>query len=96
MTKLRREYTDAGLEERDLEANPFKQFEQWFQEAIDAKIDKALSFLTAWIFVFLKPVIIIEVIMVYFIVYKSWRIPFTSSPDYDSSWTILPVIISDS
>lgn len=39
MTKLRREYTDAGLEERDLDANPFKQFEKWFQEAIDAKID---------------------------------------------------------
>jgi pyridoxamine 5'-phosphate oxidase len=39
MDKLRREYTDAGLDERDLEANPFKQFEQWFQEAIDAKID---------------------------------------------------------
>ena len=39
MDKLRREYTDAGLDERDLDANPFKQFEQWFQEAIDAKID---------------------------------------------------------
>ena len=39
MTKLRREYTDAGLEERDLDANPFNQFDQWFQEAIDAKID---------------------------------------------------------
>ena len=39
MDKLRREYTDAGLNERDLDANPFKQFERWFQEAIDAKID---------------------------------------------------------
>ena len=39
MTKLRREYTDAGLDEQDLDANPFKQFDQWFQEAIDAKID---------------------------------------------------------
>ena len=39
MTKLRREYTDAGLDERDLDANPFNQFEQWFQEAISAKID---------------------------------------------------------
>lgn len=39
MTKLRREYTDAGLDERDVDANPFKQFEAWFQEAIDAKID---------------------------------------------------------
>jgi pyridoxamine 5'-phosphate oxidase len=39
MTKLRREYTDAGLDEQDLDANPFKQFEKWFQQAIDAEID---------------------------------------------------------
>ena len=39
MDKLRREYTDAGLDEQDLEANPFKQFEKWFQEAVDVKID---------------------------------------------------------
>jgi pyridoxamine 5'-phosphate oxidase len=39
MDKLRREYTDAGLDEQDLDANPFKQFEKWFQEAIDAKLD---------------------------------------------------------
>ena len=39
MDKLRREYTDAGLDERDLDANPFKQFEKWFQDAIEAKID---------------------------------------------------------
>ena len=39
MTKLRREYTDAGLDEQDVDANPFKQFEKWFHEAIDAKLD---------------------------------------------------------
>ena len=39
MAELRREYTDAGLDERDLDANPFKQFEKWFQQAIDAKLD---------------------------------------------------------
>ena len=39
MSELRREYTDAGLDERDLDANPLKQFEKWFQEAIDAKLD---------------------------------------------------------
>ena len=39
MDKLRREYTDTGLDERGLDANPFEQFEKWFQEAIDAKID---------------------------------------------------------
>ena len=39
MNKLRREYTNAGLDERDLDANPFRQFENWFQQAIDAEID---------------------------------------------------------
>ena len=39
MDKLRREYTDAGLDEQDLDTNPFKQFEKWFQQAIDAEID---------------------------------------------------------
>ena len=39
MDKLRREYTDTGLNEQDLEANPFKQFEKWFQDAVEAKID---------------------------------------------------------
>ncbi len=39
MAELRREYTDIGLDERDLDANPFKQFEKWFQQAIDAKLD---------------------------------------------------------
>ena len=49
MDKLRREYTDAGLDEQDLDANPFNQFERWFQEAIDAKIDlpDALTLATA-------------------------------------------------
>ena len=28
MDKLRREYTDAGLDEQDLNANPFNQFDQ--------------------------------------------------------------------
>ena len=39
MDELRREYTYAGLDEGDLDANPFKQFEKWFQQAIDAKLD---------------------------------------------------------
>lgn len=36
---LRREYTSAGLSEDDLDASPFGQFEHWFQQAVDAKID---------------------------------------------------------
>lgn len=36
---LRREYTFADLNGSDLDPNPFKQFEKWFQQAVDAKID---------------------------------------------------------
>lgn len=35
---LRREYTQAGLEERDLAADPIQQFQKWFQEAVAAEI----------------------------------------------------------
>ncbi len=33
-----RDYSLAGLLEKDLAKNPFRQFEQWFQEAEAAKI----------------------------------------------------------
>ena len=36
---LRREYASAGLSEDDLDADPFKQFEKWFRQAVGAKID---------------------------------------------------------
>ena len=36
---LRREYNTVGLSEDDLAESPFEQFEQWFQQAVDAKID---------------------------------------------------------
>lgn len=35
---MRKDYTLAGLLERDLAKNPFRQFERWFQEAEGAKI----------------------------------------------------------
>ena len=38
---LRREYAFEGLDERDVDANPFKQFERWFQQAVDAEIELA-------------------------------------------------------
>jgi len=37
--ELRREYTSVGLSENNLHQNPFKQFESWFQQAVDAKLD---------------------------------------------------------
>lgn len=35
---LRREYTQAGLSKANLAANPFLQFEAWFQQANQANI----------------------------------------------------------
>lgn len=37
--ELRREYNSDGLRESDAAENPFDQFELWFQQAVDAKID---------------------------------------------------------
>lgn len=36
--QLRREYSDKALHKEDLDLNPFKQFEIWFNNAIDAHI----------------------------------------------------------
>ncbi len=38
LADMRRDYSLAGLLEKDLAKNPFRQFEQWFQEAEAAKI----------------------------------------------------------
>ena len=38
ITDLRQEYGKAGLLEKDLAKDPFRQFEQWFQEAEAAKL----------------------------------------------------------
>ncbi len=35
---LRREYMRAGLSEADADANPIKQFERWFEEALQAGV----------------------------------------------------------
>jgi len=37
---LRKDYTLAGLSERDLQKDPFRQFEKWFQEAEGAKLSE--------------------------------------------------------
>ena len=36
LADLRREYTLAGLSEQDLDPNPIRQFQKWFQEALMA------------------------------------------------------------
>ena len=49
LADMRRDYSLAGLLEKDLAKNPFRQFEQWFQEAEAAKIPEpnALTLATA-------------------------------------------------
>lgn len=38
LADLRRNYTKGGLSEENLNPNPFKQFELWFQQAIEADL----------------------------------------------------------
>jgi pyridoxamine 5'-phosphate oxidase len=49
LADLRKEYSLAGLAEKDLAKDPFRQFEKWFQEAEAAKIPEpnAMTLATA-------------------------------------------------
>lgn len=38
IAELRREYSGAALKESDVEANPIRQFERWFAEAVAAEV----------------------------------------------------------
>jgi pyridoxamine 5'-phosphate oxidase len=38
LADMRKDYSMAGLLEKDLAKNPFRQFEKWFQEAEAAKL----------------------------------------------------------
>lgn len=38
ITQMRKEYMEKGLDKKDLDKNPFKQFELWFNQAIKAEI----------------------------------------------------------
>ena len=38
LADLRKDYTLAGVAEKDLARDPFRQFEKWFQEAEAAKV----------------------------------------------------------
>jgi pyridoxamine 5'-phosphate oxidase len=40
LAELRKDYSLAGLAEKDLARDPFRQFDRWFQEAVAAKIDE--------------------------------------------------------
>jgi pyridoxamine 5'-phosphate oxidase len=43
LADLRKDYSLAGLSEKDLARDPFRQFEKWFQEAEGAKIPEPNS-----------------------------------------------------
>jgi pyridoxamine 5'-phosphate oxidase len=49
LADLRRDYSLAGLTEKDLAKDPFRQFEKWFQEAEAAKVPEpnAMTLATA-------------------------------------------------
>ena len=49
LADLRKDYALAGLNEKDLARDPFRQFEKWFQEAEAAKITEpnAMTLATA-------------------------------------------------
>jgi pyridoxamine 5'-phosphate oxidase len=49
LADLRKEYSLAGLTEKDLARDPFRQFDKWFQEAEAAKIPEpnAMTLATA-------------------------------------------------
>ena len=49
LSDLRREYALAGLEESDLDSNPFNQFDKWFQQALAAGLPEpnAMTLATA-------------------------------------------------
>jgi len=38
IVSLRKEYSSAFLNEEDVNQNPFKQFELWMQQAVEAEI----------------------------------------------------------
>jgi pyridoxamine 5'-phosphate oxidase len=49
MSPLRNEYTKATLDEKDLDPDPIRQFQLWFDEALAAKVDEpnAMALATA-------------------------------------------------
>lgn len=44
LTKMRQEYTTKGLHKEDLSDDPIKQFELWFNQAVDGKLTEPNAF----------------------------------------------------
>src|SRR4051812_30108226 len=47
LAELRKDYALAGLAEKDLARDPFRQFEKWFQEAEAAKLTEPNAMILA-------------------------------------------------
>src|SRR5471030_419476 len=47
LVDLRKDYSMAGLTEKDLARDPFRQFDKWFQEAGAAKINEPNAMILA-------------------------------------------------
>lgn len=47
ITQMRKEYMDKGLNEEDLNENPFKQFELWFNQALEVDLKEPNAFCLA-------------------------------------------------
>jgi pyridoxamine 5'-phosphate oxidase len=47
LAELRKDYTLAGLAEKDLAKDPYRQFEKWFQEAEAAKLNEPNAMVVA-------------------------------------------------
>lgn len=55
ISTMRKEYTMNGLHRKDLIENPFKQFEKWFNEAVNVKHTEPNAFTLATVSKDLKP-----------------------------------------
>ncbi len=55
ISTMRKEYTTKGLRRKDLDENPFKQFEKWFNEAVDVKHIEPNAFTLATVGKDMKP-----------------------------------------
>lgn len=55
LTTMRTEYATIGLHREDLDANPFAQFELWFNQALEAKLIEPNAMTLATVGADLKP-----------------------------------------
>ena len=55
LSTMRQEYVSKGLHKKDLDKNPFKQFEKWFNQALDANLIEPNAFTLSTVGLDLKP-----------------------------------------